>query len=133
MIVVDTSALIAVVKREAGSEPLERCLLLADHAGISAVSLLEARMVAAREPRGTRLADLETIIAAAAIEIIPFDAAQSDLAFEAFRRFGKGSGHKARLNFGDCAAYALAKSRAAPLLFVGDDFAHVDIAPAVAS
>jgi ribonuclease VapC len=131
MIVVDTSALIALVKHEAGCEKLESCLLLADHVAISAVSLLETRMVAAREPRGTRLDDLENLIAATGIEIIPFDAAQSAFAFEAFRRFGKGSGHSARLNFGDCATYALAKARDAKLLFTGDDFSATDIAPAV--
>jgi ribonuclease VapC len=131
MIVVDTSALIAVIKQEPGYEILEERLLGSAAVLVSAVSLLEARMVTHREPRGTRVDDLDKLIDVAGVAIIPFDAAQSEFAFAAFRRFGRGSGHGARLNFGDCAAYALAKSRDAPLLFVGDDFTATDIAPAV--
>ena len=60
------------------------------------------------------------------IEIVPFDAAHSDLAFEAYGRYGKGR-HPARLNMGDCAAYALAKARGWPLLYKGDDFSATDV------
>lgn len=72
---------------------------------------------------------LETVpdfVAREGVEIIPFDGALSDLAFEAYGRYGKGR-HQARLNMGDCAAYALAKSRGWPLLYKGDDFSGTDI------
>jgi ribonuclease VapC len=62
----------------------------------------------------------------------PFDAQQSERAFAAYRRFGNGSGHPARLNLGDCAAYALATSLDLPLLFKGDDFSHTDVRSALA-
>jgi ribonuclease VapC len=65
------------------------------------------------------------------IDIVPVDLAQGRLAREAFRRFGKGTGHPAKLNFGDCFAYALAKATGRPLLFKGRDFARTDIEPAL--
>ena len=65
-------------------------------------------------------------------EVRGFDLEQASLAFAAYRRFGKGSGHKARLNLGDCAAYALARSLDLPLLFKGDDFTHTDVRSALA-
>jgi ribonuclease VapC len=66
----------------------------------------------------------------AQIIIEPVTEAQARIAREAYRDFGKGSGHPARLNFGDCFAYALAKVTGEALLFKGDDFAHTDIKPA---
>lgn len=74
--------------------------------------------------------NLTEIIAELRIEILPFTAEQAHLAFEAFRRFGKGRGGKASLNFGDCFVYALAKELEAPLLFKGADFAQTDMVPA---
>ena len=65
------------------------------------------------------------------IEIIPFDEAQMRMAIDANLRYGRGSGHPAQLNFGDCFAYALARSRNLPLLFKGDDFIHTDVVPAL--
>ena len=72
----------------------------------------------------------ERIVAALGTEITPFTPEQARLAFDAFKRFGKGRGTKASLNFGDCFAYALAKELQAPLLFRGNDFAHTDLQPA---
>jgi ribonuclease VapC len=75
----------------------------------------------------TAVAEFDAMLAGAAIAIEPFDAAMSQEAFDAFRRYGKGQGHPAQLNILDCAAYALAKIRGEPLLFKGDDFARTDI------
>jgi ribonuclease VapC len=131
MIVVDSSALIAVLKQEATGPQMMRALFGVEPLAISAVTLLESRMVAEGAKPVALSRQLAALLEKIDIDIIPFDAAQSEFAFGAFRRFGRGSGHGARLNFGDCAAYALAKSRDAPLLFVGDDFTATDIMSAV--
>jgi ribonuclease VapC len=132
MIVIDTSAIIAILRQEPGFESLLGCIGEAESLSMSAVSFFEGQMVSTRssDPNFDDR-DFRQFIAQVDVEIIPFDAAQSALAFEAFSRFGKGSGHKARLNFGDCAAYALAKTKGAKLLFTGDDFSSTDITPAV--
>ena len=75
--------------------------------------------------------NLDAFIDSWRIEIVPFDVAQLAVAREAFRLYGRGSGSKTRLNFGDCCTYALAKVRDEPLLFVGDNFSHTDIVSAV--
>ncbi len=75
----------------------------------------------------TRFSWIEAVIADLDIEIVGIDASFSYHAVEAARRYGKGSGHPAQLNFGDCLSYAVAKSRDLPLLYVGDDFRHTDI------
>ena len=92
---------------------------------MTAVNLLEARLVLTFT-KGLPSTALDDFIADYTIEITPFDQPLSDLAFQAYGRFGKG-GHPARLNMGDCAAYALAKSRGWPLLYKGEDFALTDI------
>jgi ribonuclease VapC len=130
VIVVDTSALIAVLKHEADSQ-IFMDVLGTDDCLISSVSLLETSIVlaggngdhAAWEPLDRLIVDME-------LQVRPHDAALTEIAREAFLRFGKGR-HPARLNFGDCASYALAKQEGCPLLFKGDDFAQTDIAAAV--
>lgn len=64
------------------------------------------------------------------LTIVPFDAAMFDAAIDAFARFGKGRGHPAKLNFGDCLSYAVARTHMVPLLFKGNDFIHTDLVPA---
>lgn len=132
MIAVHTSALIAILENKPGSAALLHALFATSAACISAVTLLEARMVSSRRMPISILPDLEDLLTSAGIKTITFDAAQSDIAFSAFQTFGKGSGHPARLNFGDCAAYALARSRGIPLLFIGNDFSQIDIRSALA-
>jgi ribonuclease VapC len=100
-------------------------LALAERRVLSSVNLLEARIVITGS-KGLPRDWLEEFLANEHIEIIPFDEPLSNLAFEAYRRFGKGR-HPAKLNMGDCAAYALAKARGWPLLFKGDDFSQTDI------
>ena len=122
--IVDTSALVAVLRREAGADRLIEHLLSEAEVRISAGTLLETRIVAERDG-GT--AELEELIETIGVEVVPVDARQVALAFEGFRRFGKGR-HRAGLNFGDLFAYALARALDEPLLYQGADFIHTDVA-----
>lgn len=125
--IVDTSALVAIVS----DEPTRIQLLLklpgASIARISAANLLEAFIVidGRREPAASAL--LDTLLRDLALKAEPVTEAQVYVARDGFRRYGKGSGHPARLNYGDCFAYALARALDEPLLFVGHDFTHTDI------
>lgn len=124
--IVDTSAMVAVLRRETEADRFIDRLLAASDVRISAGTLLELRIVAERDGGSEELAELlETL----GVEVVPVDARQVDLAFDGFRRFGKGR-HPAGLNFGDLFAYALAQVLGEPLLFKGDDFARTDIAAA---
>ncbi len=128
--VVDTSAVIAVLtgepERRAFMEAIER----ANQCLISAASFVEASIVIECSRGYDGLRDLDLFIATAGIEIVPVDSEQAYLAREAFRRYGKGR-HPAGLNYGDCFSYALAKARELPLLFKGRDFPATDISAAV--
>jgi ribonuclease VapC len=100
----------------------------AEQSLFSTASLLEASIVTTGNGNeGKRLA---TLVRDAELEIVAFSETEATVGAAAFRRFGKSSGHPAKLNFGDCFSYALAKSRNLPLLFKGDDFVHTDIVPA---
>lgn len=125
MIVVDSSALVAILFSEPDAENLAAKLDASSHNSISAATLLESSIVVARAQGSEALADLDALVKLYEIEIVPFDEAQASVAREAFRRFGKGR-HKAGLNFGDCMSYALAKTRKAKLLCKGADFAATD-------
>lgn len=124
--VIDTSALLAILFNEPERRRFTEALEAADARALSVVSFVEASLVV--EVRvgaaGTRL--LDELIERANVELIPVDVAQSKEARAAFTRFGKGR-HAAALNFGDCFSYALARTRDEPLLFKGNDFAHTDV------
>jgi len=122
--IVDTSALVAVLRREDGAERLVDYLLSGAEVRISAGTLLETRIVAERDGGA---AELDELLETVGVEVVPVDARQVSLAFEGFRRFGKGR-HRAGLNFGDLFAYALARAYDEPLLYRGTDFIHTDIA-----
>jgi ribonuclease VapC len=128
--VIDTSAIIAILKNEKGAKELAAALVKAEVKLLSSVSYLEASMVLAGRDGAEAISDLDDLVESADIEIIPFDHEQSRLASQAFIRFGKGR-HSAGLNFGDCAAYALASKHNLPLLFKGGDFSKTDIRPAI--
>lgn len=130
MIAVDSSALMAILLQEAEAEQFSVCLGSAHSPIMSAVSLLEASMVATGRLGEGGVFKLQQIIETFAISIIPFDADQAAHAITAFRRFGKGR-HPAALNMGDCASYALAASHALPLLYKGADFASTDVVAAL--
>jgi ribonuclease VapC len=125
--IVDTSALIAILRKEQGYQSCIETLLKADRVRISAATLLESRMVADRD---NGLAELAELLVTLDAEIIAVDQAQTDVAFQGFLRYGKGQ-HPAGLNFGDCFSYALAKVYDEPLLFKGNDFPRTDIDTAI--
>lgn len=126
MIVVDTSAIVAVLFGESGGEGLER-RLLAEPCVISAATRVELGIVieAKTGPSGTQL--LEELLGRIEIKVAPVDAELAEEAMVCWRRFGKGR-HRAGLNFGDTFSYALSRRLGQPLLFVGGDFSHTDVA-----
>ena len=125
--IVDTSALVAILKLETDGPLYEAALAASPVNRISAATYLEVSIVIdrARDPLLSRR--LDEFLATMAVIIEPVTASQAQVAREAYRDFGKGSGHRAGLNFGDCFAYALARKLNEPLLFKGDDFGHTDI------
>jgi ribonuclease VapC len=129
--VIDTSAIVALIAAEPEGGALTAALAQDERRLVSAVSILEAAIVLESRRPTTGRAALDRLVAALALEVVPFDADQLALARDGFRRYGRGRQSKARLNFGDCCSYALAKAYDEPLLYVGDDFGHTDIVPAV--
>ena len=127
--VIDTSAVLAILQREPESQRFaER--IEADPVGlISAVSALEAGMLFEVRKGEPGALEFDNFILRGQLQIVPFDAEQASIARLAFRRFGRGR-HPAKLNFGDCAAYGLASTRGESLLFKGEDFAKTDIVKA---
>jgi ribonuclease VapC len=128
--VVDTSALVAVLFREPERDAFLTALSDAPVRLLSAVSFLEASLVIAGRKGAAFLADFDTFLAELRVEIVPFGPHEARIARGAFIRFGKGR-HRAALNFGDCASYALAKARRLPLLYKGNDFPETDIPAAL--
>ena len=128
MIVVDSSAVVAVLLGEP-EKPIFQTVLAGDEPCVmSAVNVHETATVL-RLRHGTAAVDrLWQFLADIEIATVPFDAAQVRVAAQAFDRYGKGIHPRARLNLSDCAAYALAKTLDAPLLFKGSDFVHTDVA-----
>jgi ribonuclease VapC len=128
MIVVDSSALIAIFEGEPDAALFAGAIHRADRLVISAVNVHEAGIVL-RARRGIQAVDYlrRFLQIENDFEIIPFDEAQARAALLAFNRYGKGIDPKARLNLADCAAYALAKTLDLPLLFKGNDFAETDV------
>lgn len=124
MIVVDTSAIVAILLGEPEAAIFSSQIALETDIRISAVTDYEARLIAFHRQQVALVEDYESMIEGWRVQA--FDSEQSSLAFDAYRRFGKGN-HPARLNFADCAVYALAKSLDAPLLFKGDGFARTDV------
>lgn len=135
MIVVDTSALVAMVFAEERAEDLRARLFEAEKRVVAATAVVELGTVLAARQKleaAQTLTDVQAFFTRSQVDVIAIDTALSLLALEARIRFGKGFGARAGLNFGDSFAYALAKSLNAPLLYVGDDFTHTDITPALA-
>ena len=124
--VIDTSAIVAILLDEPDRPRLVAAIGTADSKYLSVASFVEASVVlhARSGPQAVRL--LDRFIDRAGIEVEPVSVAQGRLARDSYERFGKGR-HPAGLNFGDCFAYALAVERHEPLLFKGDDFAQTDV------
>src|SRR5438445_3585439 len=124
--VIDTSALIAILQREPERRSFLEVIESADSTRMSVASFVESSMVIESRYGAEGLRDLDQFISRASIELMPVDREQGQLARSAFSRFGKGR-HRAGLNYGDCFAYAAAISLGEPLLCKGDDFTHTDV------
>jgi ribonuclease VapC len=129
VIVVDTSALIAILWREPDAEALEDALFRVSRRLLAAPVALEFYMVANGAGSWSDLPD--AMLSRLNLTIEPWTGEHLAIARAAFRRFGKGQGHPAQLNYGDCMSYALAKALDVPLLFKGGDFALTDVVPAL--
>ncbi len=129
--IVDSSAIVAILHNESDSQAYADAMNGVARLRISAVTLFEASIVVdrTRNPILSRL--LDTFVRDADLVVEPVTEAQVKIARDAYRDFGRGSGHPAGLNFGDCFAYALAKAMGEPLLFKGDDFSKTDIESAL--
>jgi ribonuclease VapC len=125
--IINTSALVAILRDEPEAKDCALAIERNLNRRVSAANFVEAALVIdeSRDPVASRRFD--ELVKEARIAIEPVTEAQARIAREAYRDFGKGSGHPAKLNFGDCFAYALAKTAGEPLLFKGDDFIHTDI------
>ena len=129
--IIDSSVIIAIVKNEPEAPALEQAMQDATGALVmSAANWLEASIVADGMLSPELSLRFDRLIERAGIEIVAFTPDQALIARNAYRAYGKGSGHKAQLNYGDCFAYALATQTGEPLLFKGDDFSQTDIAAA---
>ena len=126
--IVDSSALIAMLYKEAGYQRLARALIDSEALPrIASGNFLEAAIVADGKGDPVLARRFDDLLDQFEIEVVSFTAELAQIAREAYRDYGKGSGHPAKLNFGDCMAYALARSERQPLLYVGNDFAETDI------
>lgn len=128
--IVDTSALVAIITAEPERSAFLDAIAGAEEVGMSAASYLELAAVidGRRDPVTSRLVD--DLVAALGIDVLPLTAQQAAIGRAAYRDFGRGSGHRAGLNLGDCFSYALARETGRLLLFKGDDFGHTDLVPA---
>lgn len=129
--IIDTSALLAILFAEPDAATYASAIEAAQKRAISAVNYVEAAVVI--DGRRDRVASrrFDDLLREARIVVEAVDEKQAQIAREAYRNFGRGSGHPARLNFGDCFAYALTRCRSEPLLFKGNDFTHTDVTAAV--
>lgn len=129
--IVDSSAIIAIIKGEPETEDFAAAMEAADVIRVSAATYFESSILidSNRNPRlSVRFDDLMAI---ESLVIEPVTVEQARIARQAYRDYGRGSGHPARLNFGDCFSYALAREKREPILFKGEEFMHTDLRPAI--
>jgi ribonuclease VapC len=125
--ILDTSAVMSILNDESDARIFAEAIFSAESIKMSAATFFECSMVVDGK-RSTELSwSFDDFMQQAEVEIIPLSISQAHLARTAFRAYGRGSGSPARLNFGDCFAYALAAETGEPLLFKGNDFVHTDI------
>jgi ribonuclease VapC len=127
--VVDTSALFAILIGEDERDQFEDLILRSPTAVISVVSIIETVIALTRKQLNIEASDIDGVLSTLGIALRPVDVNQGLLARQAFLQYGRGR-HPARLNFGDCFPYALAKARGDTLLFKGEDFSKTDLIPA---
>lgn len=129
--IVDTSALIAILRDEPDADRYVAALAPANRPLVSAGTYLETAVVVDANHDPVLSGRLDDLLAVTAVHIEPVTRQHAEVARAAYRQFGKGSGHPAKLNFGDCFAYALARATREPLLYKGEDFAKTDVASAL--
>jgi ribonuclease VapC len=129
--IIDTSAIVAILRDEPEALACAKAIASTGSRRVSAVNYVEAAVVidGSRSPVASRRFD--DLFREAQLVVESVTEAQARIARDAYRDFGKGTGHRARLNFGDCFAYALAKEMGEAILFKGDDFNHTDLTPAL--
>ncbi|MGH3363031.1 MAG: type II toxin-antitoxin system VapC family toxin [Nocardioides sp.] len=125
--ILDSSAVVAILRDEPDAPALAAAIDAGPTMAMSAAAYLETSIVITPQLHPP----LDELVNDIPVTVVPFDADLARLARDAYARFGRSSGSPARLNFGDCCSYALAKARDEPLLFKGDDFTHTDITPAI--
>ena len=128
--ILDTSAFVAVLLGEKEGDDLLATMLDADSLAMSAATYLECAIVVDRRVGPAGRVRFDRILDTLGVDVVPFTAEHARLGRAAYDRYGKGTGHPASLNLGDCFAYALSAASGEPLLFVGDDFGHTDLTPA---
>ncbi|MGD0732221.1 MAG: type II toxin-antitoxin system VapC family toxin [Terracidiphilus sp.] len=129
--IIDSSALAAIFKREPDWRLFASVLDSANAVRLSAATYVEISVVVERLKDPALSNEIDDLIEYFEIDIEPLTAAQAKIARQAYRVYGKGSGHPANLNFGDCFSYALARDKREPILYKGDDFAHTDLRSAM--
>jgi ribonuclease VapC len=129
--VIDTSALIALLLAEPETLRFVEAIAAANRRLVAAPSYFETAIVMVSRSGPEAKEKVDRLMVELGIEIVPFTPDQAILAVSAYEQFGKGTGHAAGLNFGDCFSYALAKHTGEPILFKGNDFSHTDLAVAV--
>lgn len=130
---VDASAIVAILTREPEADALADALDRARSPVTSPIAIFEAVLGVCRKRRASveeAAADVDELLKVARVSVVPITEREAETALAAFSRYGKGRGHKAQLNLGDCFAYAAAKTHRIPLLFKGEDFDKTDIRPA---
>ncbi|MDE2667663.1 MAG: type II toxin-antitoxin system VapC family toxin [Acidobacteriota bacterium] len=125
--VVDTSALVAIMNDEPERRQFNELIEAATATYVSAASLLETRIVLFARTGDSAVLALDAFLLKSGMMVMEVAPRIADIAFDAYRRYGKSSGHGASLNYGDCFSYALARHLDAPLLFKGEDFAKTDV------
>lgn len=126
--IVDTSAIIAILRREADADRYADALAAATAPRVSAGTYVETGIVVDANRDPVLSGRLDELLAVTRITVDPVTQRHAEIARQAYRDFGKRSGHPAGLNFGDCFAYALARQAGEPLLYKGEDFSHTDVA-----
>lgn len=129
--VIDSSALVAIIRKEHDAPQLAEVLSNRPNSRMSAAAYVETAIVVDNSRDPVVSARLDDLLAEAAVDVVPFTPVQARIARAAYRDYGRASGHPAQLNLGDCFSYALAKELREPLLFKGDDFGHTDIESAI--
>lgn len=129
--IVDSSAIVAILLAEPERQVLLEAIQQAPEVAMTAASYLEVGMVVDGRGNPVLSRQYDALLEALGVEVVDTTAEQARVARAAHRDFGRGSGHPARLNFGNCLSYAAAVQDGVPLLFKGDDFIHTDVTPAL--